>query len=394
MRPSLALAVLLVVPWAAWGPAPGEVPEEAVAGATIPVPVEFSGGDRDGVEAPRDRCPDRGREGAVDEFGCPLDPAARYGDLDDDGLMNGRSIVVRADSPLVDTLRKQGIVRGIRQDGRWVFFGEASFGTDPQDPNSDRFDLLGDGLEVALRYGLTPAARFNDYGSYVVESEGAPRADPLVPDEYLEVHPLIVGTTRYWNDALDAALRQVVLDDLRPEGNATYAPPAVRLHAFVESDLPMPTTTLTFEAVTGKEQQVTQHLVAARRNFATYVLVAPNVTWSGEEVAGLAFGNYVLVAVDHKGFDACEAEGGKPGTPACDRLTDLFRWTLNHERFHRFGLPDTVGGEDLMSTHPDVRTPRPYESAARFRWLEGHQERVVHDLDGDVDVDYSPAASH
>lgn len=343
------------------------------------VPVALTGGDTDGVEAPFDRCPDRGEEGAVDEDGCPIDPLARFGDADGDHLMNGRSVALRADSPLRRTLVDAGVVHGIARDGRWVFFGEESVGTDPLDPNTDRFDRFGDGFEVAMRYGLTPAARLSGTFAHVVQAEGVPRADPLVPDEYLDLYPTVLGNVTYWNDALEAALEQIVADDLAPEGNATYTPPSVRLHVLVEGSLPLADDTLTVEEVlsTGEGSQVVQYLDLAHTRLGTYVIAPPFVTWDGNDVAGLAFDRFVLAALDHKGFDACEAAGGARDAEPCRELARLFRWTLNHERFHHYGLADTVGEDTLMSTATDVHAPRPAESAARFAHVE-RQPLVLH----------------
>ncbi|HLE97384.1 MAG TPA: hypothetical protein VI997_08445 [Candidatus Thermoplasmatota archaeon] len=346
----------------------------AAAGPLFLTPPFFTGWDADDVALPFDRCPDRGFRARVDDDGCPLAADGPWGDLDGDGLLNGHGAAVARDSPLARSLVAAGIVNAVEGDGRLRFFGEIETGTSPTDPNSDGLDLLGDGLELALLRGLTPAARSTGFGAAVVDGDGVPLADPLAPDDYLEVHPALVGTRTYWNDALEAALRQVVADDAAPEGNATYAPPSIRLHAWLEPSVALPDGDLGIEEL---RADVAQHVNAARRGFVTYVIVAPRVLLEGNEQAGLAQGNWVLVAVEHKGFHRCEEEGGEPGTPACEELMRLFRWTLNHERMHRWGLVDTFGRDELMSTAPGVYTPRPHESAARIAWIEEHPERVV-----------------
>lgn len=369
----LALLVLLVLvaPTAGAAGVAGGSTAGAAAGL-IRVPVALSGGDTDGLDAPFDRCPDRGEKGDVDEEGCPIDPLDRFGDVDEDGLMNGRSLTVAPESPLREYLVRAGIVGGILRDGRWFFFGEESVGTDPRDPNTDRFDRFADGFEVAMKYGLTPAARVSGTFAHVVQGDGVPLGDPLVPDAYLDLHPTILGNRTYWNDALEAAVEQVVADDWAPEGNASYTPPGVRLHVFVEDSLPLADPTLTTEEVLaeGEAARVRQYLAKERFPVATFVVAAPAVTWDGAEVAGLAFDRFVLVALDHKGFEACHEAGGDRDAAACQDLGRLFRWTLNHERFHHFGLADTVGENTLMSTAPGVHAPRPAESAARFAFLE------------------------
>lgn len=358
VRPAVLVLVALLAPLASAAP------------GSIDVPPALSGRDTDGIDIPYDRCPDRGEAGAVDDQGCPIDPRARFGDADGDGLMNGKTVSFGRPGPLFEALVKADIVRGVTREGRWVFLGEESVGTDPFDADTDG-DRLGDGLEVAMRHGLTAAGRPVGTFGRVIEPAGVPRADPLAPDAYLALHPTILGNRTHWNDALDAAVEQVVADDLAPEGNATYTPRPVRLHVFVDPALPLADDVLTTDEAlaTGEAAVVQQYLVKARRPIATYVVAAPSVVWDGNEVAGLAFDRFVLVGLMHKGLDACDAAGGVRDAPACAELTRLVRWTLNHERFHHFGLADTLGEDTLMSTAPGVYAPRPSESATRDAFI-------------------------
>ncbi len=114
----------------------------------------------------------------------PLDP-----DTDGDGLLDGDNITVESDDPRYHEWEEAGIYFTGDGSAR-TFFGEIAHGTDPLDPDTDG-DGIPDGMEVAV-YGTDPLKRDTDgdgaddwYEIY------AAFTDPLDPDDAPVVpHPL------------------------------------------------------------------------------------------------------------------------------------------------------------------------------------------------------------
>ncbi len=78
----------------------------------------------------------------------PLDP-----DTDGDGLVDGDNITVTSDDPRYSEWEERGIFFREEGDTR-TFLGEIAHGTDPLDPDTDN-DGIPDGMEVAI-YGTNP----------------------------------------------------------------------------------------------------------------------------------------------------------------------------------------------------------------------------------------------
>ncbi len=126
----------------------------------------------------------------------PLDP-----DTDGDGLLDGKNITVASDDPRFTKWDEKGIFFTEDDAGQRTFLGEISHGTDPLDPDTDG-DGIPDGMEVAV-YGTDPLERDSDgdgvedwYEIYVAFPDPLdPNDKPVVPYPMPAIDPADKGSS-------------------------------------------------------------------------------------------------------------------------------------------------------------------------------------------------------